>query len=101
MSEFPTFDSLKEFMRGFRAVVKDSDLPFESAEEGERALELYGSKAVYLVTEYFIRKRMLSIARDFFLEAKEDNAKFVFALNRVYCEMGQIPNGIRLLAGYL
>lgn len=88
LSEFPTMDSLKEFMRGFRAVVKDSDLPYDNVEESERSLEFYGSKAIYLVTEYFIRKRMLSIALEFFSEAKEDNAKFVLALNRIFCEMG-------------
>jgi hypothetical protein len=60
-----------------------------------------GSKAIYLVKNYLIRKRMLSIAAELFSEGMEDNPKFILPLNEVYLEMGRTADGLRLLAGYL
>lgn len=101
LSEFPTLDSMKEFMKGLRSVVRVCDLAYESVEESGCVLKYAGSKAVYLVTEYLIRKRMLSVAVELFSESIEENPKFVLPLNRIYVAMSRVPDAMRLLAGYL
>lgn len=102
LNEFPTIESLKEFIKGLRSVVRTCDLAYENLEESGKSLEYAGSKAIHLVTAYFIRKRMLSVAVEMFSESSlDENPKFVLALNRIYVEMGRIPDAVRLLAKYL
>lgn len=102
LNEFPTVESVKEFVKGLRSVVRTCDLAYENLEESRKSLEYGGSKAMHLVTEYFIRKRMLSVAVEVFSDAPlEENPKFVIALNRIYVEMDRVPDAVRLLAKYL
>lgn len=101
LNEFPTVDSLKEFMKGLRSVVKTCDLAYENVEDSERSIEYMGSKAIYLVTKYFLRKRMLQLAVELYSEAIEDNPKFILPLNRILVEMERYPEALRLIAGYL
>ena len=65
-SEFPTTDSLQEFLTAFKHVVREYDLPYESDEEMEKSFTYLGSKSLYLLNGYFMRKRMFSQAITFY-----------------------------------
>lgn len=59
-AEFPTANELQEFLNAFKHVVKDNDLPYESDEEMEKSFTYLGSKSLYLLNGYFMRKRLFS-----------------------------------------
>lgn len=44
---------------------------------------------------------MYDVAVEIFSDAIKENPKFILPLNKIYQEMGRLPDALRLLAGYL
>ena len=92
--EFTTAEQLKEFLNAFKNVLREYDLPYENAEENEKAFAYSGSKALHLLTEYIIRKRIFTQGIEFYTEAMKEQPKFVLPLNKLYMTMGKHLEGL-------